>query len=156
MSKYKDFYVYVLLDPRKEGSYSYDKYVFCHEPFYVGRGRKNRCYFHTLPSRLDENYIGLTGHNPRKIRKIKKILEQELELIILKMYENLSFEQSKVLEKEAIASIKRIEDGGPLTNLMQGGDGIEGFSLSEEAKSKIGEGNKKTRNSSNEVFRKDV
>ena len=37
-----DFYVYVWLDPRKPGEYKYGKYMFDHEPIYVGKGYKNR------------------------------------------------------------------------------------------------------------------
>ena len=141
--RYTDFYVYALLDPRVPGEFSYGSYSFTHEPFYIGRGRKNRCFFHTLPSRLDENYTGLTGHNPRKIRRIKRILGKGLDLIRVKIHEGLSFDDSKTLEKDVISLVKRIEQNGPLLNLTEGGDGVEGFKLSDSAKAKIGEGNRR-------------
>ena len=36
------FYVYVYLDPRKPGSFKFGEYEFDYEPFYVGKGKKNR------------------------------------------------------------------------------------------------------------------
>ena len=42
----KDFYVYVLLDPRKPGNIKYGEYLFEFEPFYVGLGKGNRWKSH--------------------------------------------------------------------------------------------------------------
>lgn len=39
-------YVYIYLDPRKQGNYKYENYFFDYEPFYVGKGCKNRLYAH--------------------------------------------------------------------------------------------------------------
>lgn len=48
------FYVYLYLDPRKPGNYSYqidDKtYHFDYEPFYVGEGKGERMYDHLRES----------------------------------------------------------------------------------------------------------
>jgi hypothetical protein len=38
----KEYYVYVLLDPRKEGSFNYNGFSFNYEPFYVGFGKNDR------------------------------------------------------------------------------------------------------------------
>lgn len=37
-----EFYVYVLLDPFKNGIFTYDEYHFEYEPFYVGKGKGKR------------------------------------------------------------------------------------------------------------------
>ena len=39
-----DFYVYIYLDPRKPGSFMYNNLEFNFEPFYVGKGTKNRAH----------------------------------------------------------------------------------------------------------------
>jgi len=40
------FYVYVYLDPRKPGNYTYGDYHFDYEPFYVGKGCDDRLNDH--------------------------------------------------------------------------------------------------------------
>ena len=49
------FYVYALLDPRKPGAYEYEDICFLYEPFYIGKGSKNRCYDHFRYSQLKNN-----------------------------------------------------------------------------------------------------
>ena len=41
-----NYYVYVYLDPRKQGIYKYDNFEFNYEPFYIGKGKNNRCNRH--------------------------------------------------------------------------------------------------------------
>ena len=48
------FYVYVYLDPRKEGEYNYGGLCFNAEPFYVGKGSGYRC---NVGIKDDKNYI---------------------------------------------------------------------------------------------------
>ena len=40
------FYIYVLLDPRKPGNFEYGEYNFKFEPFYVGKGQRDRWKSH--------------------------------------------------------------------------------------------------------------
>ena len=59
------FYVYALLDPRKPGKFRYGKWVFSHEPFYVGKGHGTRYNSHFI-----EVELGIKNHKTNKIRKI--------------------------------------------------------------------------------------
>jgi hypothetical protein len=112
----EDFYVYVYLDPRKIGIFCYDDLKFGYEPFYIGKGKKNRC----------NNGIK-DKKKCLKVSKIKSIINDGFYPIIMKLDINLS-------EKEAfnneISYIKKIGrkniESGPLTNMTDGGDGTSG------------------------------
>ena len=123
-----NFYVYAFLDPRKTGFYSYEDFSFKHEPFYIGKGRDNRDKEHFRPSEMNRNY------NPHKNRKIKKILRDNLKTIIVRIATDLSEDGAHKLEIAAIKMIKRSKEGGPLTNIYDGGFGS---TKSIETKKKI-------------------
>jgi len=111
------YYNYIYLDPRKPGDYNYGDLHFDFEPFYVGKGKNNRMYNHL-------NEIKENTQNPIKFNKIKKILKQGLEPIILKIYENLEETISLENEKFLIKIIGRSNIKlGPLTNITDGGTG---------------------------------
>ena len=117
----KIFYNYVYLDPRKPGNYNYDNLHFDFEPFYVGKGQGDRCYFHLIE-------VPRKKCNYKKFNKIRKIKESNLEPIILKIYENL--EESIAFKNEIylIETIGRHDKGlGPLSNLNDGGKGGDNF-----------------------------
>lgn len=119
------FYVYAYLDPRKSGNFIYGEYVFDFEPFYIGKGYKNRCNEHLRESSLKESSF--------KNNKIKKILSLGLAPIILKISVNIFEHDAFDLEKKLIRIIGRYDLGcGPLTNLTDGGDGITGLIKSTE------------------------
>lgn len=143
------FYVYVLLDPRKKGDFKYGDYTFEYEPFYIGKGCKDRIQEHLRASYLKEKTY--------KNNKINKIILEGLNVISLKISEN-SFEVDAFeLEKKLISIIGRSNlNLGPLTNLTNGGEGISGLiktdthklnlsisskgkKMSAEAKAKISE-----------------
>jgi len=86
-------YLYIFLDQRKYGLYKYDDLEFLFEPFYIGIARtKNRCSEH-----LYESYsTNSKTHKCNRIRKIKK--ETGNDPVIIKLFENLSYEESKNLE----------------------------------------------------------
>lgn len=112
-----NFYVYVYLDPRKTGNFNYQSFSFLNEPFYVGKGVGDRLNHHIKKQRKnDKNII--------KNSKIKHILEEGYEPIIIKIYEDLSEEKAFLLEKKAIEEIGIINlKTGPLTNMTIGGTG---------------------------------
>jgi hypothetical protein len=111
------FYTYIYLDPRKPGKYNYGEYSFEYEPIYVGKGKNNRCEIHIRYAKRKS--ITDTSFFTKKLRRI---LESNLEPIIIKVNENLSESIAFELEKELIGLIKRYPDG-PLTNLSDGGVG---------------------------------
>jgi hypothetical protein len=47
----------VYLDPRKKGQYEYSNICFLYEPFYVGKGKDNRCYEHLKNNKRIDNKI---------------------------------------------------------------------------------------------------
>ena len=122
------FYVYALLDPRKPGNYQYDKYHFDYEPFYIGKGTKNRAQTHLSKYEIKK------GFNPYKNSKITNIRKENLEPKILIIKDKMNENQSFQMEKHAIKHIGRKESKGPLTNLYDGG---YGSSKSQETRNKI-------------------
>jgi len=123
MSNQNKFYVYVYLDPRKPGKYKYGEYEFEYEPFYVGKGggRKSRLKYHLT------NYCLKNDSNKLKTNKIKKIIENGFEVKIVKVLEEMSEEESYILEKRIIDIIGRKDlKMGVLTNLTNGGEGLTG------------------------------
>ena len=130
------FYVYALLDPRKPGAYEYEGICFLYEPFYIGKGNKNRCYDHLKDSQLKNNTY--------KNNKIKTIKSLKLNVIVLKIKEDMTEGDSFIMEKSLISKIGRIDlKTGTLTNVSDGGKGSSGNILSEKSKIKIGEHNAK-------------
>lgn len=118
------FYVYVYLDPRKNGNFIYGDYNFEYEPFYIGKGYKQRCNEHVWDCKLKISSF--------KTSKIKKILLLGLKPIILKVSENLFEVDAFDLEKKLIAIIGRHDlKKGPLTNLTDGGEGFYGLIKSD-------------------------
>ena len=75
-----NFYVYAYLDPRKPGKFVYGNFIFDFEPFYVGKGKDNR---------ITEGLVS-KRENKFKIAKINKIKKSNLDVIYLKIYENLT------------------------------------------------------------------
>lgn len=124
-------YVYVYLDPRKSGDYSYNEYSFCYEPFYVGIGKGSRLLDHLS---YKEHYNPFLGRKINRIRKIGRFP------VITKLQENLFREEAQSKEKELILKIGKFPQG-PLTNLTDGGDGFTG-KHTQETKDRISEKNK--------------
>jgi hypothetical protein len=123
-----EYYVYVYLDPRRPGNFTYGSYHFDHEPFYAGKGKGRRDKAH-----LSET--SLSGVNPFKNNKIRKIVDSDLSPIIIRLAEELTDAEALQGEIEAIAIIGRSDLGnGPLTNLTDGGESTTGMIYSEASR----------------------
>lgn len=123
------YYIYVFLDSSKPGKYIYDDIEFQYEPFYIGKG----CYDRIKTSLFDRE-------SPFKVNKIKKLKRNNIDIISMKIYENLENEYSLEVEKETIRKIGRRDLGiGPLVNQTDGGDGRLNSPHSDETKKKISE-----------------
>lgn len=115
-----EFYVYLLLDPRK-----------FYLPFYVGKGKGNRCSHH-----LRKKY----GSNTIKQRIVDKIYSVGLKPKIMIWKNNLTEQEAYDVEIELIKRFGKIcNKSGILSNLTDGGEGLSGHTFSEEHKRKIGE-----------------
>lgn len=120
-----EYYVYIYLNPVSPGKFSYGgiDYIFDYEPFYVGKGKKNRYKGHLRKSERELNY------NPLKneiFDKIELLGFNPIDFVIIfrcDLKENEAFEWEKLL----ISQIGRRDLGvGPLTNLTDGGEGGSG------------------------------
>lgn len=110
----KKFYVYIYYNPENM------------QPFYVGKGSKNRDTMHLSEARCwsgDKN----KGVNWSKLEEINKIWAQNREPIITRVYESINEEDVKQEEIRLIKLFGRRFEGGLLTNIRDGGDGSEGL-----------------------------
>lgn len=137
-----DFYVYVLLDPRKPGDYRYGPLRFEYEPFYVGKGTKGRAESH-LKQRLP-SLVSAEQKICYRRRKINRILSEGIEPKIKRIKTNATEQVAFRLERRAILLIGR-GSKGPLTNLTDGGEGSSGYEWSAESRQKISDSNKRVR-----------
>ncbi len=129
-----DFYVYVLLDPRKPGKFVYGPLKFDHEPFYVGKGKGNRdrSHFRTGDLKADSK----ARRNMYRIRKIRRILASGLTPKIKRIKTNTVERVAFKLECKAIKLIGRGRQG-PLVNMTDGGEGTSGYKWSDAHKKRI-------------------
>ncbi len=121
------FYCYVYLNPLKPGRYSYGNFVtFFFEPFYIGKGKHNRLLKH-----LNDSW-SVNHHKRNTIAKIKK---QGALPIILKIVDKVFDKCAKCYEIYLITCIGRCDiQTGPLTNLTNGGEGLNGKQFTVEQK----------------------
>ena len=89
------FYVYALKDPRSNPAL----------PFYIGKGAGTRAWDHEI--RIDQSAKG---------ERIKKIHSAGLEVLTVKLVENLSEGEALKIESELISAFGTEEGGGLLTN----------------------------------------
>ena len=123
LSKQKIFYVYALMDPRVPGPFTYGRWKFDYEPFYIGKGKNNRVFGH---------FKSLSANTPKN-NKIKKIFSSGLEPVTVLKRSSLTEKQAFALEYQLISLIGR-KGSGPLTNLTDGGEGLSNPSTSTRSK----------------------
>lgn len=113
------YYIYVYLDTRKKGSYSFGDFHFEYEPFYIGKGVNERYLTHLRIANGSRK-----GKNNLIVTKIKSILNDGFEPKIIKIIEGLTKENYDSYEISTIKLIGKSCDGlGPLLNTTDGGDG---------------------------------
>lgn len=126
----EDYYVYVYLDTRKGGIYTYGDLIFDYEPFYVGKGRDRRMFFHLYECSGCKSKI--------RFNRIRSIRKSGMEPVVLKVIDNLLERDALEMEKKIIQLIGRKDlNAGPLINLTDGGEGESGWKWSDEQKQKL-------------------
>ena len=118
-------FVYVYCDPRKPYGDSHLGTIFEFEPFYVGKGRRDRIKIHLTPSR--------TKRRLPKYAKIAKLVRLGFEIPVVVCQKCKSDEDACRWEVSYIEDIGRKDKGeGPLLNLTDGGEGC--WEMSEDVK----------------------
>lgn len=103
-------------------------------PFYIGKGKKKRHTLHLMPYSLKEK--------SHKNRTILKAMRDGVEILSEILFQNLSESDAHAKEIELIALYGRRVNGGCLTNATDGGEGLTGWSPSNETRKKMSESHK--------------
>lgn len=146
------YYVYVYMDPRNPGEYVYGEHKFDYEPFYIGKGTNRRYNSHLIESR---GFSNRKNNNKSNIEKIRSILNDGMEPVIIKYRINLSENEAYEIEGKLIFLLgKKINKKGPLLNYADGGKGPTGYIHSDAHKEKmriISSGKKHTEETKNKL-----
>lgn len=131
--------VYVLLDPRKKGSYTYGDYSFEYEPFYLGQGSKYRFTEHLYGYRkYKEGERRWYAH----FKVFEELEELGLEPVFHVIQDDLTKDESIALEESLIPLVGRRElNNGPLYNQSSGGNDGWGKEMQVDKSYMIGERN---------------
>jgi hypothetical protein len=133
----KNKYLYVLMDPRKEGPFYFSELgmTFSHYPFYVGIGNNKRWLEHNKEAINEAHNIGNIGKKGR----IRKIIEEGM-IPLVWISEKISKNTAILLERVFIQLLGRINlKTGCLFNLTDGGEYFEGWIATDEYRRKMSE-----------------
>lgn len=118
------YYVYALLDTRKKGPYTWKikgkTFKFPYKPFYIGKGKGKRIGDHVRAVKSGRG-------TDKKSKRIARILETGHQVIEHKVREDMREAQALVLENALVKTIGRKADGGPLSNIHEGGASKSGY-----------------------------
>ncbi|MEP3440263.1 MAG: GIY-YIG nuclease family protein [Sulfitobacter sp.] len=109
LSERSGYYVYILRRP--DG-----------RPFYVGKGSKDRVFDHETEARHPNN----RKSNSYKLNVIRSLWGQDSNVVYEIAYQSDDEQNAYDEEARLISEIKRIHEGGPLTNLDPGGGNSTG------------------------------
>ena len=120
-------FVYAYCDPRKPCDLDVLGYKFYFEPFYIGKGNKDRITVHLSPSR---SRLRLPLYS-----KIAKLVRMGLSANVIVCRECMDDVEACDWERRFISTLGRKDIGtGPLVNLTDGGEGA--WNMSDEVKIK--------------------
>lgn len=131
----RDYFVYVLCDPRKPGLYTYGTIVFKALPFYVGKGKGRRPEAHVAEARTSTK-------KTHKLSTIRAILNSGEEPLVYKS-QPMTEEEALAKEQILIEAVGRTVNGGTLTNATNGGDGISGHTHSADSRKRMSKAQKR-------------
>lgn len=128
----QDHYVYVYLDPRKEGDFKYDEFEFPFEPFYVGVSKNDGRQINHLAYAKKYLKDGIVPRSKRKVFKIASILKSGMTPVVTMFKDDLTEKEAYKMEVKMIDRIGRANfNTGPLLNVLVGGQIVDGKLISE-------------------------
>lgn len=106
-------------------------------PLYIGKGQTKRWRDHFRQAQKIIAGGSWPKHgNPKFLRIIIKAIRAGIDVPIVKLQTDLTAEQAIRNEVVLIAAVGREANDGPLVNLTDGGEGMEGFVHSDESRQK--------------------
>lgn len=118
----KIFIVYGLINPLNN------------QIFYIGKGRKNRPSQHLTEAKSNN------PSNPFKTKILQEIINHGMKPIINIYLETKDEKEALILERNLISTYGKIQTGGILTNMLDGGFKNSGYITTQETKNKISMG----------------
>ena len=115
------YIIYALLDTSRPINLKLGEFTFDYVPIYIGRGiRLSRPYTHIRRA--------LNGDTRTKIRaKVKQLIDGGVEVRPIYLKTKLNKKDADNIEVDLIFKLGRINDGGMLYNVCDGGDGGDTF-----------------------------